>query len=71
MDCLDDLGTVDALEVDRRYPQVRVPKLSLDHNERNALMRHLDSVRVPELVQREAATDAASRRGVVQLLSGC
>jgi len=28
-------------------PEVGVPELALDHDQRNALMRHLDRVRVP------------------------
>ncbi len=68
---MDDLGTVDVLQVDRRYPEVGVPKLSLDHDEWDALVRHLDRVGVSELVRREAATDTGSGRGVVELLAGC
>jgi hypothetical protein len=30
-----------------------MPELALDHDERDALMRHLDRVRVPQLVRRE------------------
>jgi hypothetical protein len=44
MDGADDLRAVDALQVDRGDPEVRV--LALDDDERNALVRHLDGVRV-------------------------
>ena len=35
----------------------------------DALARHLDRVRVAELVRREAPPDASTRRGVAQLLA--
>jgi len=36
VDGVDDLGVVDALEVDRRDAQVAVTKLALDHDQRDA-----------------------------------
>jgi hypothetical protein len=50
MDGVDDLGAVDPLQVDRRDAEVRMPKLSLDDDERHALVRHLDGMRVTELM---------------------
>src|SRR5829696_6794326 len=47
---VDDLGVVDALEVDRGDAKVGVAELALDYDERHALVRHLDGVRVAELV---------------------
>jgi hypothetical protein len=47
VDRVDDLAAVDALEVDARDAQVGVPELPLDHDQRDALVRHLDRVRVP------------------------
>lgn len=46
---VDDLGVVDHLQIDRGDPEVRVPELPLDDNERDAFVRHLDRVRVAEL----------------------
>jgi len=54
VDGVDDLGTVDALQVDRRNAEARVSELALDHDQRDALARHLDGVRVAELVRSEA-----------------
>jgi hypothetical protein len=58
VDGADDLGVVDALQVDRRDAEVGVSELSLDDVERDAFARHLDGVRVPQLVRREAAAHA-------------
>jgi hypothetical protein len=57
VDGADDLAAVDALEVDARDAEVGVSELALDDNERDALVRHLHSVSVPELVWREATPD--------------
>ena len=54
MDCADDLADVDALEVDAGVPRVGVlPELTLDHDERNALVGHFDRMSVPQPVRRE------------------
>ena len=58
MDGLDDLGVVDALQVDRRDAEVAVAELALDDDQRHALARELNSMGVPELVRREAPPDA-------------
>jgi hypothetical protein len=58
VDGIDDLAAIDALEVGVRDTEVGVPELPPDHDERNALVRHLDGVSVPQLVRREAATFA-------------
>src|SRR4051812_23164725 len=42
VDRLDDLGVVDALQIDRGDPDVAVPKLALDDDERDAFAGHLD-----------------------------
>src|SRR3954454_375957 len=68
VDGVDDLGAVDALQVDRGDPEVGVPELALDDDQRHALAGHLDGMRVPQLVRREAppyaglAGDAAQFR---------
>jgi hypothetical protein len=67
VDGADDLAAVDALQVDARDGKVGVPKLPLDNNQRNALVRHLDGVRVPQLMRREPATDPGGNRDVVKL----
>jgi hypothetical protein len=36
-----------------------VAELALNHYQQNALMRHLDRVRVPSLVRREPAPDVS------------
>jgi hypothetical protein len=46
VDGADDFAAVDALEVDAGDPEVGVPELALDHDERNALVRHFDCVSV-------------------------
>jgi hypothetical protein len=57
VDGADDFAAVDALQVDARDGEVGVSELSLDHDERDALVRHLDCVRVPQLVRREPTPD--------------
>ena len=44
-------------------------ELPLDHNQRHALARHLDGVRVPQLMRREPTTDASSSGRVMQLFA--
>src|SRR5205809_268628 len=46
MNCADDLGVVDPLQINRGHTEVGMPELSLDHVQRHALARHLDRVRV-------------------------
>lgn len=46
VDGVDDLSAVDSLQVDRRYAEVAVPELALDHVERDAFAGHLDGMRV-------------------------
>jgi hypothetical protein len=58
VDGADDLAAVDALEVDARDAEVGVSELALNDDKRDALVRHLDSVSVPELVGRESTPDA-------------
>jgi len=63
----DDLGVVDPAQVSGRDSEVGMPELSLDHEQRDALARHLDSVSMSELVGREPAPDTGDRGGVVEL----
>src|SRR4051794_21797084 len=42
VDGVDDLGVVDALEVDRGDAEVAVAELALDDDERHAFVSHLD-----------------------------
>lgn len=67
MDGVDDFRAVDALEVDRGDPQVGVPKLALNHDERHAFASHLDSVRVAQLMRREASAHASCLGNVAEL----
>jgi hypothetical protein len=46
-----------------------VPELTLDHDERNALVRHLDGVGVPQLMRSETRPDASSNGRVMQLFA--
>jgi hypothetical protein len=46
MDGLDDLGVVDALQVDRREAEVAVAELALDDDQRHAFARELDGLRL-------------------------
>lgn len=62
MDGADDLAAIDALQVDAGDAEIRVPELPLNYNERNAFVRHLDCVGVPQLVRREP-TPYTSFRG--------
>ena len=50
MDGVDDLGVIDPLEINRGDPEVRVPELALNDDQRHTLVRHLHGVRVAELV---------------------
>ena len=50
------------LQVDRGNPEVRLAELPLDHVERHAFSSHLNSVRVPKQMRREATTHAGSDR---------
>src|SRR5215217_9435650 len=54
VDGVDDLGVVDALEVDRGDAEVGVAELALDDGQWHAFAGHFDGVRVAELVRREA-----------------
>jgi hypothetical protein len=46
VDRVDDLGVVDALQIDRRDAEVGVSELALDHVQGDTLARHFDRVRV-------------------------
>ena len=67
MDGVDDFGVVDALEVDRGDPEVAVSELSLDDDERDAFVGHLDRVGVPELVRGKAAARTGSGSSPAQI----
>ena len=71
MDGADDLAAVDALQVDAGDAAVGVPELALDHDERNSLVGHLNRVSMPQLVGREATSDARRRSGMMELLACC
>jgi hypothetical protein len=70
VDGTDDLAAVDALQVDAGDAEVGVPELALDDDERDAFVRHLDRVSMPELVRRKPALDTGLGGGVMELLSG-
>jgi hypothetical protein len=61
-----------ALSIPCRYtddPEVGVPELALDHVQRHALARHLDRVRVTQLVRREPAAHTGLHGSTPQLLA--
>lgn len=58
VDGADDLAAVYALQVDAGDAEVRVSKLPLDYDERDAFVRHLDRMSVPQLMRSEPAPDA-------------
>ena len=49
---------------------MRVPQLALDQRQRDAVVQQLDSVRMAELVGREASADACVECDLVQLEAG-
>src|SRR5450755_1774858 len=65
MDGVDDLGVVNPLEVDVGDPQIAMA----DSHQRHALVRELDSVRMPQLMRREPPADARRFRCATQLLA--
>jgi hypothetical protein len=67
VDGIDDLRVVDPLEIDRGHPEMGMPELALDDDQRHALVGHLDRVRVPELMGREPAPDSRCDGGPAQL----
>jgi hypothetical protein len=67
VDGMHDLGVVDPAQVHRGDPEVSVPELPLDDDQRHALARHLDRVSVPELMRREPATHPGCDRSIAQL----
>jgi hypothetical protein len=60
--CRDDFLGIDALQVNARGAEIRVPELALDDVQRHALARELVRVRVAQLMRREAAPDASLGR---------
>ena len=47
---VNDLRVVDGLEINRRDPEMGMPELALDHDQRHAFVSHLDRVGVSELM---------------------
>jgi hypothetical protein len=70
MDGFDDLGVVDALEIDRRDAEIALAELALDDDQWHALASHLDGTSVPELVRRKAPANTRLDRRSVQVRSG-
>ena len=61
VDGVDDLGVVDALEVDGGDAELAVAELALNDHERDAFAGHLDGVGVSQLMRGEASPHAGSR----------
>jgi hypothetical protein len=47
-----------------------VPELGLDHHQRHSVVRHLDRVRVTQLMGREPPPHACPGRGTPELFAG-
>jgi hypothetical protein len=58
VDGVDDLGVVDALEINAGDSEVGVSELALDHVQGDAFAGHLDGVRVAQLVRCEPSAHA-------------
>jgi hypothetical protein len=69
VDGVDDLGAVDPLQVNGRDAEVGVPELALNDDQWHALMRHLDRVRVTELMRCEPTAHARLLSSSRQLLA--
>jgi hypothetical protein len=53
VDRIDDFACIDSLELDGSDPEVRMPELPLNDRQWNPFVRHLNRVRVSQLVRRE------------------
>jgi hypothetical protein len=69
VDGLDDLGVVDSAKVSGCDCEIGVTELALDHDQRDALARHLNRVRLAQLMRREPTRDSCLDRGVVKLFA--
>jgi hypothetical protein len=67
MDGLDDLGAVDALQIDRRDAKVAVPEPALDNDQGYALVGHLNRVSMSKLVWGKPSAHAGSSGGTPEL----
>jgi hypothetical protein len=67
VDGVDDFGVVDALQIDARDPEVGVPELALDDDQRHPLVGHLHGVGVAELMGRQPAAHPGPGAGAAQL----
>jgi hypothetical protein len=70
VDGVDDLGVVDALQVNGGDAEVGVAEPALDDDRRHALAGHLDGVRVARLVRRKASPYAGLAGDASQLDAG-
>ena len=67
MDGVDDLGAVDALQIDRRDPEVGMSELALYHDQRDALAAmHIRMRPHPQLASTGEAGAACHRRSAMQ-----
>jgi hypothetical protein len=62
VDGVDHLRVVDPLEIYRRDPKMGMPELALDDRQRDPFVRHLDSVRVAELMVVPTSAQTSLRR---------
>jgi hypothetical protein len=67
VDGLDDLGAIDPAQIRRGDPKVCVSELALYDHQGNAFTRHLDGVRVAELMGGEPPSTAGLNRSPAEL----
>jgi hypothetical protein len=70
MDGVDDLGAINSLQVNAGDPEIAMRELPLDHDQRDAFVRHLDSVRMPQLMRRHPAANPGVGGGPLELFAG-
>jgi hypothetical protein len=62
MDGADDLGVVNLAQIHRGDPEMRMPELALDDQQRHALARHLDGMSMPQLMVAPTSAQASLGR---------
>jgi hypothetical protein len=67
VDSVDDLGVVDTAQVHGRDRQIGMSELALNDQQRDALARHLNGVRVAQLMGRGPSSHPGTSGCVIQL----
>jgi hypothetical protein len=63
----DDLAAIDALQLNEDDAEVAAPEFTLDDDQRHPVARHLDGLRVGQLVRRKATAPSCPGRGKPQV----